>query len=89
MDEPLDHIHRLQRSARFWRNTSLVLAAILLAALTTGYSLFAALHHKHLRAMDRAIQRELAEELQADIALEEAARLQAERAMQEAKERKD
>jgi hypothetical protein len=80
MNEPvIDRIQRLERSVRFWRATSLVLAALLLSLMTTGLAFFG-LAHQRTRAMD-AVMQERAARAQA-----EAARLQAERALQAAEE---
>jgi hypothetical protein len=78
MNEPLlERVPRLERSVRFWRTTSFVLAAILLSMMATGLTFFSLTHQRALRAMDAALQQELAAREAA-----EAARLQAERALQ-------
>jgi hypothetical protein len=83
MHEPLlDRIQRLERSNRFWRITSLILAAILLSVLTTSLAFFALAHQRTLLTMEAVAQEAAAR------AAAEAARLQAERALQEAKEQK-
>jgi uncharacterized iron-regulated membrane protein len=79
MNEPfINRIQRLERSNRFWRATSLVLAALLLSMLTTGF--FFSLAHQRT---DAVIQQERAARAQA-----KAARLQAERALQAAEQAK-
>jgi hypothetical protein len=83
MDEPiLDRIPRLERSVRFWRNTSLILAALLLSILVTGFGFLAIAHQRTARAMDDAMRAKM-------IAVEEAelVRMQAVRALEEAKQK--
>lgn len=79
MDESiLDCIPRLKRSVRFWRATSLILATILLSVGITGLTLFVVARQHALRAME-------AEMVARDQA--EALRMQAERALQAAKQK--
>jgi hypothetical protein len=87
MDEPLHHIQELQRTVRFWRNTSLILAAILVSGVATGFSLFSVSHRRLLAEREHLLAVVVQERVMAATA--EAARLKAERALQEAKERKD
>jgi hypothetical protein len=57
MDESiLDRIPRLERSVRFWRGTSLILAAIVVSVLATGFG-FGAAHLRDTRAWDEALIR--------------------------------
>ena len=85
MNEPLlERIPRLERSVRFWRTTSSVLAAILLSMLITGVSFFAVAQQRTLRALDAARQQELVAREAA-----EAARRQAERALEDAKAKRE
>jgi hypothetical protein len=84
MDEPvLDYVQRLERKVRFWRNTSLILAAFLISGLVATWTLARVQQGFVLRAMAQA------EVARAEALRAEAAKMQAERAMQEAKERKD
>jgi hypothetical protein len=79
MDESiLDRIPRLERSVRFWRGTSLILAAILVSVLVMfGFFTFA--HQQAARAMEaEMVARERAEV---------AAQIQAARALEEAKKK--
>ena len=81
MDESiLDRIPRLERSVRFWRGTSLILAAILVSVLVTGLGFFAVAHQR-ARAMEaEMVAREVAAQaalIQAQ-ALEEAKKKQRE-----------
>jgi len=78
MDESiLDRIPRLERSVRFWRNTSFILAALLLSVVITGFG-FLVVSYQHAAAMAaEMVAREQAE----------VARRQAERALQEAKQK--
>jgi hypothetical protein len=81
MDEPL--YDRLERRIRFWRNLSLVLAAALLSVVATSVSFFGVYHRPAMGAAEAAAQAERAARQQAEIT-----RLQAERALQQAGERK-
>jgi hypothetical protein len=86
----LDRIPRLERRVRFWRNTSLVLAAILLSGLATGPFFFSVERQHVLRARDAAMMEAVARQQEA-LARQQAAdvaRIEAERALQEAKKRK-
>jgi len=83
MDESIvDRIPRLERTVRFWRNTSFILAAILLSVLVTGFGFLAIAHQRTARAMEDAMRAKM-------IAVEEAelARMQAVRALEEAKQK--
>jgi hypothetical protein len=89
MNEPLSElVPRLERRVRFWRNSCFVLVAILLSLLTTGVTFFSMARQRELMAMERALRNEaVARKQEADA---QAARIQAERALQEAKgQRKD
>jgi Tfp pilus assembly protein PilO len=82
MDESiLDRIPRLERSVRFWRGTSLILAAILVSVLVMGFG-FAFAHQQAARAMEaEMVARErakVAAQIQAAQALEEAKKKQRE-----------
>ena len=98
IDEPLlDHVPRLQRAVRFWRATSLILAAILLSTLGTGLFFFVAVHRRTLLTMEAVMHHERAvrQEMEAVMHHEraarheaEAARVQVERALKAAKEAK-
>jgi hypothetical protein len=83
MNDLLDPIERLERSVRRWRNAALILGAILVSVLTTGFTFFGLAHRENRRALEAAMQQQLIARDQA-----EAARLQAERALKEAGERK-
>ena len=80
MNEPvLDRIPRLERAVRFWRTTSLVLAAALLSVLVTGATFFG------LARQQQAMRQEaVARQLEADAL---AARALLERQLQEAKQK--
>jgi hypothetical protein len=80
MEEPLD---RLERRVRFWRNTALILGAALLSVLTMGLTSFWVYHREAIRAAEATIQAERAARQQAEIT-----RLQAERALQQAGDRR-
>ena len=81
MNEPLlERIPRLERSVRFWRTTSLVLAAALLSLLVTGVTFFGV-----ARAQQARRQEAVARELEAEAL---AARAILEKQLQEA-EKKD
>jgi Tfp pilus assembly protein PilV len=87
MDESIvDRIPRLERSVRFWRGTSLILAAILvsvlvMSVLVMGFGLGNA-HLRAMRATDAAIMRQ---KVQAEVAAQ-AALIQAQ-ALEEAKKK--
>ena len=85
MDESiLDRIPRLERSVRFWRGTSLILAAILVSVLITGFGFFA--HHRAERAMEAAMEAKMVALERAEAAAR-AARMQAAQALEEAKKK--
>ena len=80
MLEPLlTRIRDLERSNRRWKTLCAILATILLAVLTTGTGFFVVLGHRSLLAQRDAMM--AAEEARA---LEAVARVQAERAQQQA-----
>jgi hypothetical protein len=80
MDESLiDRIERLEQSVHFWRTCTVLLAAVLLSLSTFG-TVFVLMHQQRLLAME-AVQQERAAAM--------AAQMQAERALKEAKDRKD
>jgi len=83
MDEPiLDHVARLERAVRRWRNATLILAAILLSLLVAGSGFFVFVHQRNVRTMEAMVHQEAAARADA-----EAARQHAERALKEARER--
>jgi hypothetical protein len=84
MNMPLHElIPRLQRSVRFWRATSLILAAALLSVLATGVTFFGLAHQRSI-AMEEAMRNEAVARQQEAAA--EAARALLERQLGEAKE---
>jgi 16S rRNA C1402 (ribose-2'-O) methylase RsmI len=86
MDESiLDRIPRLERSVRFWRGTSLILAAILVSVLAMGGLGFFGFAHQAARARQEALVRELEAREQAEVAAQ-AALIQAQ-ALEEAKKK--
>jgi hypothetical protein len=63
----LDRIPRHERSGRFWGNTRLILATIVLSVLTTGATLFF-VGRKQLRdSRIQEVQAELEAEVQAEL----------------------
>ena len=83
MDESiLDRIPRLERSVRFWRNTSFILAALLLSVVITGAGFLGIAYERSERARDEALAAEMVAREQAEVA-----RRQAEQALQEAKQK--
>jgi hypothetical protein len=87
MDEPLfELVPRLQRSVRFWRATSLILAAALLSVLVTGVILFGSAHQRSMRALEEAMRQEAVARQQEAAA--EAARALLERQLGAVKEQK-
>ena len=85
MNEPvIDHIQRLERSNRFWKRTSAILAALLLSVTVFGLAFFTFVHQRTLRTMEAVMQHELMMAREAA----EVARMQAERALQAAQEAK-
>ena len=79
MDQPiLDYVARLERSVRRWRNATLILAAILLSVLIAGAGFFVFVQQQTARMMDAMMRQEAVARAEA-----EAARKQAERALEE------
>jgi hypothetical protein len=78
----IDRIEHLERSNRFWKTTSFVLAAILLALVTSSLTLFGLARREAVRAMEMARQQELVARAEA-----EAARAAAVRALQDARKK--
>jgi uncharacterized protein HemX len=86
----IDRIEQLERSNRRWKTVSLILAALLLSVLTTGVA-FLAFAQQQAAMRQELRAREAAEAAKREAVMRqeaEAARIQAERALQEAKERK-
>ena len=83
MDESiLDRIPRLERSVRFWRNTSFILAALLLSVVITGAGFLVVSYQHAAQAQDEAVAAEMVAREQAEFA-----RRLAEEALQEAKQK--
>jgi hypothetical protein len=78
----IDRIEHLERSNRFWKTTSFVLAAILLALVTTSLTFFSLARQQAVRAMEMARRQEMVARAEA-----EAARAAAERALEDAQKK--
>jgi hypothetical protein len=62
MNEPIiDHVERLERSCRFWKRTSAILAALLLSVTISGVFMFGIAQQRTLRAAMEAEMRARAE----------------------------